>query len=207
MAEGLASDKTKQAKGKAEADTLTDILATMQDLSEDRECVSAGEVVDAFSRRGFGPLLILPSVICILPTGAIPGVPAICGLLMLTFSLQMLFARETPWLPDWLRDKSIRSERIQSASQKGMPWAKWLDAQFRDRIEVLANPGPARIISAIVITVLAMIVIFFGFIPFLPALFSLPVLLLGLGMVFRDGLIFAVAYGAIALAAVFYVWS
>lgn len=42
--------------------------------------IAFGDVAQSLNHRGFGPLLLAPALITILPTGAIPGVPAISGL-------------------------------------------------------------------------------------------------------------------------------
>ncbi|MBR9790503.1 MAG: exopolysaccharide biosynthesis protein [Gammaproteobacteria bacterium] len=58
--------------------------------------VSVGDVVNKFESRGFGPFLLLPALIALLPTGAIPGVPSICGVTLCIICLQMAFGDEHP---------------------------------------------------------------------------------------------------------------
>ena len=48
--------------------------------SESGDTTSLGEVIERFEDRGFGPLLLMPALIALLPTGAIPGVPTLCGI-------------------------------------------------------------------------------------------------------------------------------
>ena len=68
---------------------------------------SVGDVVNKFESRGFGPLLLLPALIALLPTGAIPGVPSICGVTLCIICLQMAFGDEHPWLPAVLKNRSL----------------------------------------------------------------------------------------------------
>ncbi|WP_339927585.1 exopolysaccharide biosynthesis protein, partial [uncultured Cobetia sp.] len=42
--------------------------------------ISLGDILEHFNSRGFGPLLVLPALLVLLPTGAIPGVPTTCAL-------------------------------------------------------------------------------------------------------------------------------
>lgn len=58
-----------------------------------------GEFWDVMEKRGFGPMLALPSFIACTPIGAIPGVPSIAGVTILLISLQILLGRRHPWLP------------------------------------------------------------------------------------------------------------
>ena len=69
--------------------------------------VSVGDVVNKFESRGFGPLLLLPALIALLPTGAIPGVPSICGVTLCIICLQIAFGDEHPWLPAVLKNRSL----------------------------------------------------------------------------------------------------
>ena len=47
---------------------------------QDGDKVSAGKIIARFEDSGFGPLLLIPSLIALLPTGAIPGVPTFVAL-------------------------------------------------------------------------------------------------------------------------------
>ena len=50
--------------------------------------ISLGDILEHFNSRGFGPLLVLPALLVLLPTGAIPGVPTTCALfIVLTAAL------------------------------------------------------------------------------------------------------------------------
>ena len=52
--------------------SISGLLDKLVDES-DNEKQSAGEIIARFEDRGFGPLLLIPSLIALLPTGAIPG--------------------------------------------------------------------------------------------------------------------------------------
>ncbi|MDX1654759.1 MAG: exopolysaccharide biosynthesis protein, partial [Candidatus Competibacteraceae bacterium] len=50
---------------------LEDILLQLRSDS-DTQKVTVGELVSTFEQREFGPLLIVPALLTLLPTGAIP---------------------------------------------------------------------------------------------------------------------------------------
>lgn len=52
--------------------SLVDLLNQMEDEQEGK--TRLGDVIARFEDRGFGPLLLMPALIALLPTGAIPGV-------------------------------------------------------------------------------------------------------------------------------------
>nr|WP_053070786.1 exopolysaccharide biosynthesis protein [Halomonas sp. PR-M31] len=58
--------------------TLTQLLEQLDD-SDSGETIQLQDIVDNFETRGFGPLLVLPALIVLLPTGAIPGIPTCVG--------------------------------------------------------------------------------------------------------------------------------
>ena len=84
---------------------VSDIMDDLLDKTTGE--VSLGDVVNKFESRGFGPLLLLPSLIALLPTGAIPGVPSICGVTLCIICLQIAFGDEHPWLPAVLKNRSL----------------------------------------------------------------------------------------------------
>ncbi|QJX02492.1 hypothetical protein HML84_13100 [Alcanivorax sp. IO_7] len=53
---------------------LTDILRELAEWPDGGR-ISLVSVVDTMQGRGFGPLLLAPALLVVLPTGAIPGCP------------------------------------------------------------------------------------------------------------------------------------
>lgn len=84
---------------------VSDIMDDLLDKTTGK--ASVGDVVNKFESRGFGPLLLLPALIALLPTGAIPGVPSICGVTLSIICLQIAFGDEHPWLPAVLKNRSL----------------------------------------------------------------------------------------------------
>jgi hypothetical protein len=74
------------------------------------DSVPLGEIVDRFGVRGFGILLILGTLAAFLPTPV--GAGAIAGPVVILVGVQMLFGMRRPWLPRWLRDKTVSRAAI-----------------------------------------------------------------------------------------------
>jgi hypothetical protein len=168
-------------RGPREPEPLSAIL--LDELTED-ETVTLGELRDRLARRGFGLLMIvlaLPTLIPVLP----PGSAAIIGLLYILLSLQMLFGRDEPWLPARLSRIRLSARTIAALRNRGVP--------FLRRIERFSRPRPLLVDERVASRVVALVVLLLGIvlltpIPFLNTLPALAVMLMGIGLLNRDGM-------------------
>lgn len=93
--------------------------------------VTVRDILTHLDRRAFGPLLLVPALLNVGPTGLIPGVNLTMALLIILISGQMVLGRASPWLPKRLLEVSIleRDEMVD-----------WKDAElFADRAVVAAQ--------------------------------------------------------------------
>lgn len=153
----------------------------------DKETLKVGEVVDKLGSRGFGPLLIIPCIFVILPTGFLPGVPAVAGTIIAFCSFQIMIGKERPWLPEKIRNLSMKRQKAEDAFDRKKKFIKKIDKVMNRRLEVLTHNYMQRITGGLTFF-LALGMISIGFIPFAPDMMSLPILLFGLGYIAHDGL-------------------
>ena len=71
---------------------LTETLEVLKEETKGDK-ISIGDIVEALNHRGFGPLLIGPSLLVVMPTGAIPGIPSLCALLIILIAAQIAFGK------------------------------------------------------------------------------------------------------------------
>lgn len=173
-------------------DPILETVRTVANAAEG-DSVELGHLIDRLDRRGFGPVLMLLGALVMLPTGGIPGLPAVVGLLLLLFSAQMLIGLRAPWMPGWLRRRTIPSDKVHAAADKARPWAKWLGRIVKPRLRFLATGRVAAGIMALLIAFGAALMIAIGFIPFAPALLGLVVVLYGIALTARDGVVALIA--------------
>lgn len=167
-----------------ELEPLSAVL--LDELTED-ETVTLGELRDRLARRGFGLLMILlalPTLIPVLP----PGSAAAIGLLYILLSLQMLFGKDEPWLPKRLSRYRLSTRTIAALRTRGIP--------FLRRVERFSRLRPLLLDERIVSRGVAFIVLVLGIVllsplPFLNTLPALAVLLMGIGLLNRDGVFIA----------------
>jgi hypothetical protein len=167
----------------------------LDELTED-ETVTLGELRDRLARRGFGLLMIvlaLPTLIPVLP----PGSAAVIGLLYVLLSLQMLFGKDEPWLPARLGRYRLSAKAITALRKRGIPFLRRIERFSRPRLLPIDDRIASRGVAVIVLLLGIVLVPPFPFLNTLPAL---AVLIMGVGLLNRDGLFIAI--GALLTATV-----
>lgn len=169
---------------------LSAILEEVLAVAGEEE-VRIGTLVDEAAERGFGLfmiLLALPTMIPILP----PGSAALIGLLDIGLSVQMLVGLRRPWLPGWIRRYRLSPGAVRRLRQSGIQVLRKLESFSRPRL----LPFPEQLTIRVVAFFLLLLgIILFSPFPFMNTLPGLAVLLLGIGLLNRDGLILLAGVG------------
>ena len=166
----------------------------------DGATVSLRDLKDALGNRAFGPLFVMVALIAILPTGAIPGVSIITGSVMLLLSAQLLLGATTIWLPKSLEERAIPRDKLLSSVDKAEPFAARVDRWIRPRLTKLVRPPFVQLMAVagilISVSMFPLALVPFGAFPA-----GLSMLLIGLALAVRDGVlaILGIAIGAGAL--------
>ena len=163
--------------------------------------LKVSEILDAYGRRSFGPVIALLAVIVISPVGAVPFLPIVFAVLILLISVQLLFGRQRPWVPNSIRNIGVDLKKAKSFRDKADGVLKKVDGLISQRLEWAAGPT-AQYLAAICICVLALIM---GappleMIPYAVAIPGAAILLFGLGLTARDGLLILFGFAVTALA-------
>lgn len=188
-ATSASADKPASQSGRQ---NLTGILDQLVDDTSGEQ-VSIGELLEAFRRRSFGPLLLIPAVIAVAPTGAIPGMSIVTGTIILLVSIQMLIGREQAWLPKKATAFSFSRDTLENAVDKAKPWASWLEQHIRSRLTFLVDP-PAHFLIAAICILLAVSMFPLALLPFAVAVPGTAVGLFAIGLTMRDGVVVSFGY-------------
>jgi len=167
-------------------DNLTGTIDLIED-SGSGDTLSVGDILSGVKDRGFGPLLLLPALITLLPTGGIPGVPIIAAILIVLIAGQLLAGAKRPWIPARLARAKVSRQRFTQLLDKSRPVTRRVDRAIKPRYGFMTGKTGNRLVAVIAI-VLALSLIPLGPIPFAAALPSGILVLLALGLVARDGL-------------------
>ncbi|MCU7554423.1 exopolysaccharide biosynthesis protein [Alteromonas sp. ASW11-19] len=165
---------------------ISSLLVKLKEDTDGKNA-SVGEVVEAFEHRGFGPLLLIPALIAMLPTGAIPGVPSICGITLFLICIQIAFGKDHPWLPDSLRERSISRDKLTQAVDKAKPYVERVEKVFTPRLTPITKGLVVRFI-AIYCGVVALTMIPLEALPFAVMLPAFAIVLTAIGLTTRDGI-------------------
>lgn len=190
--------QSRDAADEPELSSIEQVLDRMEELADQSDEVSVGDVVEAAGARAFAPLILLPGLVMLAPgIGDIPGVPVLMGLLVILVLVQTLIGRRDIWLPRWLSERSVRAERI----RKTIGWLR-KPGRFIDRWTGPRHTWAARhggfVVAAIACILIAMATPIMEVVPFSANLAGTVITAFGLALLARDGL---VALFAMAVAA------
>lgn len=158
-------------------------------------------MVEAFGERAFGPVMILCSLFLMTPIGAIPGLPAAFGLIIIVFALQLLFQRHSPWMPEVLRKIKISHTKLEKTRKVVHPVLSRIDNVIKARLRFMTS-GPAQVLTALISIVLAATMIPLGMVPFGVVAPAFIIGLFGLGITARDGVLIILGF-ALSLGVAF----
>lgn len=165
------------------------------------DVVSFGEIIEHVAHRGFGALLIVPGLLAVMPTGAIPGMGVITGIMTICIAGQMVVGRDHPWLPRQITKRTIDRGRFRSSIERARGPAARIDRWIGPRLEPFVRPAMKRLI-ALVSVVIGIGMILIAPIPFANAVGGVAIIFFALGFVVRDGLLVLIGlFAAIAMAA------
>lgn len=179
--------------------SVCEILDCLDEVAEQNDEVSIGDVLDAIGSRSYGPFILVPALIVVTPIGGIPGVPTFFSAVIALIAVQILFGRDHIWLPGFVKRRSVSAKKVEKSSEKLRKIAGFLDKWFHGRLEVLTKGIPVKI-AALLIIGLCVLTPPLELLPFAAAGPMLAIAAFGLALMVRDGLLMLVAIG-LSLAA------
>lgn len=177
----------------ANSTPLEDIIETaLKDTDGGK--VSLRDVIELYSHRSFGAVFTILGLVCVIPPiGAIPGLPAAAGVVIVLFSVQMLIGRNHIWLPGPLGSLSISKDKLQKGEDRAAPVLSFIDGMITDRL-TWATGGVAKYLAAILVTLMALALIPLELVPFAVAAPGAAISLVGVALLARDGALMILAY-------------
>jgi hypothetical protein len=168
---------------------LDDLDAAAAGAAEGR--LALGALLSAIGARGFGPVLVALSAAIILPTGMIPFVPHLVAVLIGFVALELALGSRALRLPARLRAVTLPAGAVAGFVRRARPLAARAGRVLRPRHPGLVATRGAQLLIAGVLFTIALFLFAVGLIPGLPFLLCVPVLLIGLGLTTRDGVVAA----------------
>lgn len=175
---------------------LEDILNAAIEHAEDGR-ITLGALLAAWGDRSYGPLFIALGFFAGTPLSIFPGMSAAAGIVIAVVALQMIFGLAHIWLPRIVLRQSVSLQGLISARDKSMKSLQRIDRLITKRW-AWATGALMRRAAAVVVLLLSLLMAPFDAIPFIVAAPSWGVVLFGLAVTARDGLIMLVAMAAAA---------
>lgn len=129
-----------------------------------------------------------------LPTGMIPFMPAIIGILLFLTALEMILGGRGVSLPRRFRRIEIGSARLNAAIDRVEPLANRLRRVTYPRWRFMVRGRLSLGLIALALILAALVMITLGAIPGLPFVLGIPAVLFGLGMTAGDGVLVALGH-------------
>ncbi|MBX7458399.1 exopolysaccharide biosynthesis protein [Qipengyuania sp. 1NDH17] len=183
-----------------EPESVEEVLGDLDELAAGQDKVCIGDALDDFGGRSFGPFIMLPALLEITPVGGIPGVPTFLALIIAIVAVQLLLGKEHIWLPGFIQDRAVASNKLHKGLKKLRGIAHWLDEHSHGRLEGLTE-GIWTKVAAVVVILLCCMVPPLEFLPFASSAPMLAIAAIGLALTVRDGVMMLIAL-LLAMAAV-----
>lgn len=174
---------------------LYELLGKMQPRAR-QDTFEFAEFWDVMEKRGFGPMLALPSFIACTPIGAIPGIPSLAGGTILLIALQILLGRRHPWLPQKVMQLNCDADQLRFIVDKVKPYAVRVDRFLVPRCFFMRQPV-FRSFIALCCAGCGLVMIPLELIPFMGLIPAFAVFIMAIGMATDDG---AVALFGVSLS-------
>jgi hypothetical protein len=159
--------------------------------------MTVGELVSTLGDRSFGWCIVLFAVLNMLPLPL--GATVLTSLPLILITGQMALGMETVWLPGIITRRKLGRRPFKRLIMRMRPVMRPVERVVRPRLETVFAPKSERALG--VFLFLVSVALFFP-VPVNTWLLAISLLLAGLGLVERDGLlvISGVAIGVIAIA-------
>ncbi|WP_428406912.1 exopolysaccharide biosynthesis protein [Hyphococcus sp.] len=170
---------------------LESIIDEAIENSENGE-VSLRALLKAWDDRSYGPLFILLGFVGGTPLAVVPGAAAVVGVVITLLALQMALGLNHPWLPNVLLKQSISEENLREVRKKMDKPLRFVDHLITERWTWAAGEAMRRA-AAIFVAALGIVMVPFDAVPFAVAAPAWTVVLFGVAITARDGLVMVLA--------------
>lgn len=153
------------------------------------ETITIGEIIDAFGERAFGFVLILFSLPNCVP--APPGIAGIVGTPVLIFGIQLMLGHKHPWLPGFIKRRTISVSKFKRLIDIAEPKLQWLESWCKPRLTQLFNMFGDRMIGLFAVLVALSVLIPFPGTNFPP---SIALVIVSIAVMEEDGYLLVIGY-------------
>lgn len=167
-----------------------------QESGPDR--IALSELARQLHSRVWGGLLVIFAAINVIPLP--PGTNTVIAIPLVLISAQMAFGRSAPWFPARVDRRGVTKAELETLIAK-MGW-------FEERVERVFRPRLGQLTGSAATRLIGLICMVLSLVAGLPILMihnapAVAIVLFGLGLIYRDGVLVIVAAVAAVLSIVF----
>ncbi len=164
----------------------SEIFQTLEENALHQQQITVGELIARLGYRVYGIGILIFALPSIVPLGAIPGVAALFSLPILLLSIQLILSKKDPWLPQWLKDKSIETSHLKKMFHYAIPYLQKTEKLIKPRYPFFSTKIMEVFVGLLIawLSILLMLPI-----PLSNMLFGSLIALLALGLIEKDGLV------------------
>ena len=149
------------------------------------EGLTVGEIRDHLDERGFGLMILILTIPCLVP--ALYGVPQVLGVPIVLLALQIVIGRKEPWLPEGILKRRVKKDWLDRMADFASKRMHWFERLSKPRLQWLAC-GPGERLAAVFMILATLTII----LPMTNTVPSIALALLAVGLIMRDGVFVAV---------------
>lgn len=170
------------------------LLYDLRQLAEGGDSVTIGEILQTIGARGHGPIILTLAGLMMLPTGMLPLMPSVIGVLLALTAFEMIIGGKGVSLPRRLARIRLGAASLNSAVARAAPVCAWLGRLLHPRWPRLVHGTFVLTLIAFALLAAASVMTLIGAIPGLPFVLCVPALLFGLGLTAGDGVLVAMGF-------------
>ena len=170
-------------------DTSEPVSHTLEKMAEHYRSshrVTVSELLHGLRHRGFAVLMLVMVLPNCVPIPIPPGGSTLFSIPLLFIAIQMLLGRNEPWLPQWLRAKSLEQSSIDKIVRVASPKLRWIEKFLKPRFSFTSGVAGERLVGFIWLIFAISIAVPLPMTNFLPGVGTL---VMALGMLGRDGVV------------------
>ena len=188
-------------KRQDELDRLTntsDIIRALPSIIEG-DTITLDGLMKALGNRAFGMALLLFSLPSCLPMP--PGIPTLCGIMLVVVAIQLTLGLPSVALPSWLGKRTISKDLLSGIADKTAPIIAKLEGMFHPRWPFLTHGIAKQFLGIMVLLLGGVMILPIPLLGNLPPAFAAAIL--GIALVERDGVLILFGHLAAAAAVIF----
>jgi hypothetical protein len=154
------------------------------------ERMTVEQLLEPLKRRAFGFLLLLLAIPNFIPVPV--GIGGVMGVLVVALGLEMLFGLEHPWIPGFLKRRTLSRDGLLCFLDRIEPMTRRLEKACKPRLQRLTQ-RPFTLASGVIMILIGILLALP--IPFTNYLFGGMLIVFAFALVERDGALLLAVWG------------